>query len=359
MNRHNDYKALTHYDYELYARHIILPQINIEGQKRLKKSKILFIGAGGLASSSLLYLNAAGVGEIGIIDDDHIQLSNLQRQILYNTEMIGDLKVISAKQELNKLNPNCKITTYNTKFTQCNRFKIIHAYDIIIDSTDNFEVRYIISQTCKILHKIHVYGAVFELQGQVSIFNYQSGPNYKDINTESNYYIKNPCNQSGIIGIVTGLIGIIQATETVKVITGLGHISNGYLLLYNSLDLSLKKIIIKSGNSYRLKPFIYFSSIKHVLSINKLHSLLKSTPELIYLIDIRNILEYKRKHFNKAINIPFKKLIKKDNIKILQQATRNRSIILYCNNSIQSYTVSGILSQANIKHFLLDNYKYK
>nr|YP_009297854.1 molybdopterin biosynthesis protein [Kumanoa americana]AOM67588.1 molybdopterin biosynthesis protein [Kumanoa americana] len=357
MNYTNNSLYLTDYEYQLYARHLVLPNIQISGQKRLKKAKVLFVGAGGLASPTLLYLTAAGIGQIGIIDNDYIELSNLQRQIIYNVHMIGKSKASSAKKQLNALNPLCKIKIYETRLTQSNQFEIIHPYDIVIDSTDNFDTRYIISDTCEILNKVHIYGAVSEFEGQVSIFNYQGGTSYRDIYPLLNYNTERTCSRGGILGIVTGVIGLIQATEAIKIITGIGNIMNQYLLFYNSLNLSFKKKFTCRRNRYVIHntkinlPSFNFKNI--LISLENLKNILKNYMHLIYLIDIRNEIEYKKKHLYKAINIPLNKLKKFDNLHILEHSTINKNIVIYCNTSIQSQTASAILTRANIQHLLL------
>nr|UEQ12017.1 molybdopterin biosynthesis protein [Kumanoa mahlacensis] len=359
MKDKNSTLHLTDYEYQLYARHLMLPNIQTSGQKRLKKAKVLFVGAGGLASPTLLYLNAAGIGQIGIIDNDYIELSNLQRQIIYNVHMIGQTKVISAKKQLKALNPLSKIKIYEAKLTKLNQFDVIHPYDIVIDSTDNFSTRYIISDACEILNKIHIYAAVSEFEGQVSIFNYQGGPSYKDIYPLSNYNLERTCSRGGILGIVPGLVGLIQATETIKIITGIGNILNKDLLFYNSLNLSFKKIPTYRTNRYLInqtKTGLLTFNIKKILVYTaNLKNMVKNRMDFIYLIDIRNEIEYKKKHLYKAINIPLNKLIKIDNLNTLKQNTINKTIIIYCNTNIKSQSASVILTRANIQHLLLCN----
>nr|QHO64093.1 Molybdopterin biosynthesis protein [Lympha mucosa] len=363
MNNKNIYKKkLNSYEYQLYARQLILPQIQTEGQERLKQSKILFIGTGGLASAALLYLVACGIGEIGLVDDDKIELSNLQRQIIYNTFTVGQLKVISAKNQLQQINPICKVQIYNLKLISSNSFKIIQPYDIIIDGTDNFETRYIISDTCKILHKVHIYGAIFEFDGQVSIFNYKGGPSYKEISPLLKVNITRKCSVGGVLGVVPGLIGVIQATEAIKIITGINVSLSGHLLIYNGIELSFKHLLIRNLNNY-----LGFNNIQNstnrknssleqqFISFNQLKNILNINIKAIYLIDVRNEIEYKIKHIYTAINIPLRKLKKIHNIKILEQAIKNKKLIIYCNNQVRSQAASIILMKANIEHLLVSN----
>jgi sulfur-carrier protein adenylyltransferase/sulfurtransferase len=363
MNNNYTYsKKLNSYEYQLYARQLILPQIQIEGQERLKQSKILFIGTGGLASAALLYLAACGIGKIGLVDNDIIELSNLQRQIIYNTFMIGQLKVTSAKNQLQQINPICNVEIHKLKLTSLNSFKTIQPYDIIIDGTDNFEARYIISDTCKLLHKIHIYGAIFEFEGQVSIFNYRGGPSYKEISPLLQTNTVRKCSIGGVLGVIPGLIGIIQATEAIKIITGINVSLSGYLLLYNGLELSFKNLLIRNLNNYLNLKIIpkcnrtHNYTVQHkFISMTQLKDILNTNIKTIYLIDVRNEIEYKIKHLNTAINIPLRKLKKIKNIQKLEQATKNKKLIIYCNNQVRSQAASSILIKAKIKHLLLSN----
>nr|QCI08067.1 Molybdopterin biosynthesis protein [Plumaria plumosa] len=233
-------------EYTIYARHLILENIGINGQKRLKSSKILIIGAGGLGCPAILYLAALGIGYIGIIDEDRINRSNLSRQILFNQENNNQLKTICAKQRIQKINPQCKIITHSYKLTEYNAFEIIKYYNIIIDASDNFKTRYIINYTCYQLHKIHIYGGIQQFEGQISVFNYKSGPRYSDIYPKILNLKDFSCNLNGVLGIITGTIGILQATEAIKIILGVGKILHQDLLIYNSLYSSFKLIKVNS-----------------------------------------------------------------------------------------------------------------
>ena len=364
MNHNNEYKKeLNLNEYQLFARQLILPQIQIEGQKRLKKSKILFIGAGGLASTALLYLGASGIGQIGLVDSDIIEISNLHRQVIYNTFMLGKFKVSSAKNQLQQINPECNIQTYKLQLTELNSYKIIQPYDIVIDCTDNFKIRYIISDTCRILHKIHVYGAIFEFEGQVSVFNYKGGPSYKDMSPVLKSNIVYRCDAGGVLGVIPGLIGILQATETLKIITGIKVSLSGYLLVYNAIKISFKNLLIKNSNHYLNLKFIKNSnnmSTYHAktnfISINELQKIQTTNTEKVYLIDVRNTIEYQIKHLNTAVNIPLKKIKKINNIQKLRKATVGKKLIIYCNNQVRSQAASSILIKADIRHSLIFNF---
>nr|QCI07086.1 Molybdopterin biosynthesis protein [Haraldiophyllum bonnemaisonii] len=244
LNPNVNLTYLSKQEYTIYSKHLILEHIGINGQKRLKEAKILIIGVGGLGCPAMLYLIASGIGHIGIIDDDTINANNLNRQILYNLNDINYYKTHSAKRHLRNINTNCKIIIHNYKLIIENAIEIIQYYDIIIDASDNFKTRYTIDQICYILHKIHIYGAIQEFEGQVSVFNYKNNHQYSQMYDKKFKAIANNCNNNGVIGIITGHIGIIQATEAIKMILGIGKILNNKLLICNLLNLSFKMITI-------------------------------------------------------------------------------------------------------------------
>ncbi len=222
-----------------YNRHIILPQIGIDGQIKLKNAKVVVIGAGGLGSPVLQYLAAAGVGVIGIVDNDIVDESNLQRQILYTTNDIGKPKVEVAKRNLTALNPNVEIKIYKTFLTSENAEDIISKYDIVVDCPDNYETRYITSKACVKLGKPHVFGAISEFEGQLSVFNYNKGPTYQELFPDvlEQSQIDNNASAKGVIGVLPGVIGSLQANETIKIITGAGEILSGKLFIINLNNL--------------------------------------------------------------------------------------------------------------------------
>ena len=231
-----------HTSYERYQRQIILKEFGEAGQQKLQQSKVLVIGAGGLGCPALQYLAAAGVGTIGIVDDDVISISNLHRQVLYSTFDIGCSKAEKAKHTLTRLNPDINIIAHNERLTTQNALAIIGAYDIVIDGTDNFASRYLINDACVLLSKPLVYGAVSQFEGQVAIFNYQNkngevSVNYRDLfpNPPKDGEVLN-CAEAGVLGVLPGIIGTMQANETIKLITGMGEPLINSLLTYNALN---------------------------------------------------------------------------------------------------------------------------
>ena len=226
-----------------YARHISLKEIGVEGQLRLKQAKVLIVGVGGLGSPLSLYLSAAGVGCIGLIDDDVVSESNLQRQILYNTNEIGLPKVDVAKRKLKALNPNTRFVSYNKRLTEDNAQDIINDYDIVIDGCDNLPTRYIIDNACVALNKVYVYGSIAEFTGQISVFNYEGGKSYSDLYPYSDE-IKEITQSKGVIGVLPGIIATLQANEVIKVICNHGKLLNNRLLLVDALENTFTTINI-------------------------------------------------------------------------------------------------------------------
>lgn len=227
---------LTQEELEIYSRHILLEELGVEGQLKIKESKVLVIGAGGLGCPVLQYICAAGVGEIGIVDNDIVDKSNLQRQILFGYSSIGKLKTEEAKKRLNDINPLSTIKVYNCTLDVSNSIELFSQYDIIVDCTDNYQTRYLINDTCYLLNKVLVYGAIYKFEGQISVFNYENGPTYRCLYPEmpKSASITN-CSESGVIGVLPGVVGTIQANEIIKLITGIGEPLSGKLLLFNGL----------------------------------------------------------------------------------------------------------------------------
>jgi len=222
---------------ERYSRHIALEEIGEKGQMKLKAAKVLIIGVGGLGSPLALYLAAAGIGEIGIMDDDIVSESNLQRQILFNTNEIGKPKVKIAYEKLSALNPYTKFNTYNYRLDENNAIDIIRNYDIVVDGCDNLFTRYIINDACVSLNKIYVYGSIGEFNGQVSVFNFMGGPTYRCLYPYDDN-VKNFTQNPGVIGVLPGITATIQANEVIKIITGIGEPLSGKLLLIDSKQSS-------------------------------------------------------------------------------------------------------------------------
>ena len=224
---------------ERYSRHYSLDEVGPEGQLNIANAKVLVIGAGGLGCPVLQYLTSAGVGTIGIVDCDFVSLSNLQRQILFNTSDIGELKVKCAVDKLQAINPEITFNQIPNLVTSLNAFELIADYDIVVDCTDQIHMRYLLSDVCAILSKPLVFGAIHKFEGQVSVFNYQDGPNYRDLypNPPSPESVPN-CNDVGVLGVLPGIIGVAQANEVLKIIVGYGEVLSGKLWMFNAKNNS-------------------------------------------------------------------------------------------------------------------------
>src|SRR6059058_3746630 len=229
-----------------YSRHLILPEVGVDGQKRLKASSVLLIGAGGLGSPLGLYLAAAGVGRIGLVDFDLVDFSNLQRQILHGTPDVGRSKLASAKDRLNAINPEVRIETYETALSSQNALELFAPYDIIVDGTDNFPTRYLVNDACVLLGKPNAYGSIFRFEGQASVFGLKTGACYRCLYPEPPPPGLVPsCAEGGVLGVLPGMIGIIQATETVKLIMGIGEPLIGRFLIYDALRMRFRELKLR------------------------------------------------------------------------------------------------------------------
>jgi len=301
--------ALTHEEFLRYNRQLILKEFGKSGQQKLKDAKVLVIGAGGLGCPALLYLSAAGVGTIGIVDCDTIQETNLHRQVLYTGNDLGKNKSETARQKLIELNPLVHIQAYPVKITSVNVADIIQAYDIVLDGTDNFPTRYLLNDACVLFHKPLVYGSVLEYEGQVAAFNLKKGngysTNYRDLFPipPSGGTVPN-CEQAGVLGVLPGIIGTMQANEVIKIITGIGEPIADTLLIIDSLTLDISRIGIPNRNSrHSIKNLIDYEDFCGIneknnkslkmkeITVQELQQL-RQTGADFQLIDVREPHEY-------------------------------------------------------------------
>ncbi|WP_353140624.1 HesA/MoeB/ThiF family protein [Pseudopedobacter sp.] len=287
---------------ERYSRQIILEEFGVEAQQLLKKSKVLFIGAGGLGCPAMQYLTAAGVGNIGVVDFDEVSVSNLHRQILYNHLDIGRLKAEVAVERLQVLNPYVNFKIYPIKLTLGNAEAIFSNYDLIVDGSDNFKTRYLVNDTCMKLNKTWVFGSLFKFEGQVSVFNYQGSASYRDLYPEAPEEGSVPnCAEVGVIGMLPGFIGSLMAIEVMKVLSGIGQVFYDKLLVYNALYASFDVF------SFGKKPTKTLNLHKKntVLEIDKKE--IEKSNHPYYLIDVRE--EWEFEDFNKGgVNIPLSEI---------------------------------------------------
>jgi adenylyltransferase/sulfurtransferase len=226
-----------------YSRHLILPEVGLEGQKKLKAARVLLVGAGGLGSPLGLYLAAAGVGRIGLVEFDTVDLTNLQRQVIHGTKDVGRSKLQSAKERIHDVNPNVEVVGYETRLTSENALDIVRDYDLVVDGTDNFATRYLVNDACVLLGKPNVYGSIFRFEGQASVFATADGPCYRCLYPEPPPPGMVPsCAEGGVLGVLPGLVGLIQATETLKLLLGIGESLAGRLLLVDALGMKFRNV---------------------------------------------------------------------------------------------------------------------
>ena len=226
-----------------YARHLTLPEVGPEGQRLLGEASVLVVGAGGLGSPALLYLAAAGIGQIGVIDDDSVDISNLQRQVLHDTASVGDAKVVSARRRLTELNPEIVVEAHEARLGVGNALGLIGEYDVVIDGSDNFSTRYLIGDACEILGRPWVFGSIHRFEGQVATFNFDGGPNYRDLFPEAPPAELAPnCAEAGVLGVLPGIVGSIQATEAIKIVLGIGEPLIGRLLVIDALGMRMRSL---------------------------------------------------------------------------------------------------------------------
>ena len=316
-----------------YNRQIILPEVGLQGQDKLKNARVLMIGAGGLGCPVLQYLTAAGVGKIGIIDHDVIDISNLQRQILYNTGDVGKPKAIVAKQKLEALNPYIDIQAYQDKLTIENSGMVINEYDIVIDGSDNFSTRYLVNDTCVSLGKPLVFGSIFKFEGHVAVFNHNNGPNYRDVFPEPPADDEVPnCDEIGVIGVLPGIIGTYMANEAIKLICGIGESLSGKLLTLNALDNSVVVFsVVKQINIPATSPVVKTEEAAiNEVSKELLNEWIAKDPDSVYLIDVRETYEYEDYNIG-GVNIPLYELAEK-----VSDLPVNRKLVFCCQTGQRS-----------------------
>ena len=354
---------------ERYQKHLTLEEIGKEGQLKLKNSSVLCVGAGGLGSSVLIYLAAAGIGKIGIIDNDHVEKSNLQRQIVHETNAIGNLKIDSAKKRINDLNPNIEVFTFDTRITAENVLEIIQEFDVICDCSDNFGTRYLINDACLIINKPLIFGSVQGFEGQVSVFNLnKKSPNLRDLLPESPSKNDIPsCAEYGVVGVATGLIGILQVNEIIKIILKKGEILDGKILIFDLLNMNMKKLHLKSDEINKriknLSQFVDFyndddcSEKKNKINrinANDFNRLYKAKPNKILLIDVRENEEFSTSAIEGSISIPLSHLNQASDLEFIQKESLSKEIFTICKSGKRSDKASIILSKFKFQSKSID-----
>lgn len=357
---------LSHDEILRYSRHLLIPEVGLEGQKKLKASSALVIGTGGLGSPVALYLAAAGIGRIGLVDFDVVDESNLQRQVIHGTATVGQLKVESAKARLQDLNPDIQVEIYNEPFTSENAFRIAINYDILIDGTDNFPTRYLSNDVCVLLGKPNIYGSIFRFDGQASVFDARVGPCYRCLFPEPPPPGLVPsCAEGGVLGVLPGTIGTIQATEALKVLLGIGTPLVGKLLLYNALDMTFDFVNLRKNPKCRIcgpdadiKELIDYEEFCGVpgsghdegsagegwdIDAPQLASLLQG-PSAPLLLDVREPHELEISWLPNAANIPLGTLAAR-----LSELDSAREMVVFCKAGTRSARALELLVSAGFK----------
>jgi sulfur-carrier protein adenylyltransferase/sulfurtransferase len=357
-----------------YGRHLLLPEIGLAGQEKLKKSSVLIVGAGGLGSPIAIYLAAAGIGKICIVEFDYVDESNLHRQILFDTSNVGQNKSKVAFEKLNALNPNVIVETFNDRLDSSNALRIINNYDVVVDGTDNFATRYLVNDACVLAGKPNIYGSVSQFEGQITVFDSSKGPCYRCLfpKPPNPKHVQN-CSDAGVLGVLPGVIGMLQATEAIKLLLGLGESLVGRLLLYDALAMTFQEISLQKnskcpvcGNAPTLTELIDYEAFcgidensaialsnsggdaVHNKNLNRifqggeitavdLFSLIKN-EEKITILDVRDPHEILISRLDKAINIPMAEISAR-----LIELEREDKIIVVCRIGERSGKVAQIL----------------
>lgn len=357
-----DSSELSREEQVRYSRHILLPQVGENGQRRLKSSRVLLVGAGGLGSPVALYLAAAGVGTIGLVDYDDVDLSNLQRQILHGSAAIGSSKLDSASDRLRDINPNVDVALYATRLTSANALEIARGYDLIVDGTDNFATRYLVNDTSVLLGIPNVYGAVHRFEGQASVFGTSTGPCYRCLFREPPPPDLVPnCADAGVLGVVPGLIGTVQATEVIKLLLGLGDTLAGRLLTIDALTMAFRTIEIHRDpecpacGTHEITELIDYDEfcsgvsgedakrgdIKEIQPAKLAERL--ATGEELEIIDVREPFEWELGHIPGARLVPLNRIADE-----IPRLDKRRETILYCKVGLRSRFAAEQLADAGL-----------
>jgi adenylyltransferase/sulfurtransferase len=350
-----------------YSRHLIVPEVGMEGQLKLKAAKVLLVGTGGLGAPLGLYLAAAGIGRIGLVDFDVVDFTNLQRQVIHFTKDVGRPKIESAAEKMQALNPNVEIVKHEVALSSENALDIIKDYDLVVDGTDNFPTRYLVNDACVLLGKPNVYGSIFRFEGQATVFAYEGGPCYRCLYPEPPPPGLVPsCAEGGVLGILPGTIGLIQATETVKLILGIGEPLVGRLLLYDALGMHFRELKLRKnpecpicGDHRTITGLIDYHQFCGVpqqpakqesqlteseIEVTAVKEKLDRGDKFV-LIDVREPHEYQICHIPAAKLIPLGEIGKR-----LGELDPEADIVIHCKSGVRSARACGILRAAGFQH---------
>jgi len=354
---------LTTDDLSRYSRHLILPEVGMEGQRKLKAARVLCVGTGGLGSPLALYLAAAGIGTLGMVDFDAVDASNLQRQIIHSTKDIGRKKLDSAAEKLSALNPALNIVKHDTMLSSANAMDILKDYDIVADGTDNFPTRYLVNDACVLLNKPNAYGSIFRFEGQASVFATKDGPCYRCLYPEPPPPGLVPsCAEGGVLGILPGLVGVIQATEVIKLILGKGNPLIGRLLLVDALGMRFRELKLRKnpecpvcGENPTVKELIDYEHFCGIVPESKEEKAVKNgIPQLsvkdlkhridagenVFILDVREPYEYQ------IAQIGGKLIPQNDVPQRLAEIPRDREIVVQCRSGARSQKIAEFLKQS-------------
>lgn len=358
--------ALTKQQISRYSRHLIMPEVGMEGQEKLAASSVLCIGAGGLGSPLALYLAAAGVGRLGIVDMDVVDFSNLQRQIIHSEANIGKLKVESAKERIHEINSDVEVETYTVRLTSENALDIVKYYDVIIDGTDNFATRYLVNDSCVLLGKPNVYGSIFRFEGQVSVFDARRGPCYRCLYPEPPPPGLVPsCAEGGVLGILPGIVGTMQAAEAIKLIIGKGTPLIGRLLFVDVMEMQIRELKLRKdpecpicGENPTIKGLIDYEEFCGIgrgeeqappsgsdleITTDEFHNLIENGKDVV-ILDVREPHEYEIVSMEGSKLIPLKEL----NSRINELDTADE-IVVHCHHGVRSLQATMALRKMGFK----------
>ncbi len=350
-------ESLSKAEVERYSRHLIIPDVGMIGQKRLKNAKVLVVGAGGLGSPALLYLAAAGVGTLGILDFDIVDESNLQRQVIHGQSDVGKSKAVSAAESVAEINPFVKVILHTDRLDSDNALDIFAGYDLILDGTDNFATRYLVNDACVLLNKPYVWGSIFRFEGQVSLFWAEYGPQYRDLYPEPPPPGMVPsCAEGGVLGVLCASIGSIMVTEAIKLITGIGETLLGRLMVYDALEMTYRTVKIRRDPAGEpitglIDYDVFCGSVSdeaaeaaasHTISATELKRKIDAGDDFV-LIDVREQNEYE------IVSIPGSVLIPKGDIvsgEALSLIPQDKPVILHCKSGARSAEALAVLHKA-------------
>ncbi len=350
-------ESLSKAEVERYSRHLIIPDVGMVGQKRLKNAKVLVVGAGGLGSPALLYLAAAGVGTLGILDFDIVDESNLQRQVIHGQSDVGKSKAVSAAESVAEINPFVKVILHTDRLESGNALEIFAGYDLILDGTDNFATRYLVNDACVLLNKPYVWGSIFRFEGQVSLFWAEYGPQYRDLYPEPPPPGMVPsCAEGGVLGVLCASIGSIMVTEAIKLITGIGETLLGRLMVYDALEMTYRTVKVRRDPAGEpitglIDYEVFCGSVSneaqeaaasHTISAKELKRRMDAGEDFA-LIDVREQNEYEIVSIPGAVLIPKGDILSGEALSLIPQ---DKPVILHCKSGARSAEALAVLHKA-------------